>query len=71
MTSGLASRYEVDDTHVTLYLMGLAGQEARTMAVRFVPTLAATAIAPASEIYVYYEPTIRTEVPATTFTVAP
>jgi alpha-2-macroglobulin-like protein len=71
VTSGLASRYEVDESHVTLYLMGLAGQEARAMAIRFVPTLAATALAPASELYVYYEPTIRTEVAPVTFTVSP
>ena len=71
VVSGLASRYEVDETMVTLYLMGLAGGEQRQMSVRFLPTLAAAAEAPASEIYVYYEPSIRTEVPAIPFVVNP
>lgn len=69
--SGVIARYEVDDTHVTLYMMGLASGEARTVSMRFVPTLAAEAQAPTSEIYVYYEPTIRSEVGPQAFVVAP
>lgn len=71
VASGRAARYEIDAQFVTFYLMGMQSQRPRDLSMRFVPTLAATAVSPASEMYVYYEPTIRTEVAPVSFTVAP
>ena len=43
--------------------------EARKLAVRMIATLAATATAPASSVYAYYEPQLKKLPPAVRFTV--
>ena len=67
--SGRASRWEANDTHVSFYLMGLRPNQTRDLSFRSVPGLAMEAESPASEMYVYYENAIWTEVPGTRFVV--
>ena len=69
VSQGLASRYEIRETEVAFYLMGLAANAPRTLEFRQTPTLAVSADAPASTIYAYYEPAIRAEVPPFAFDV--
>jgi hypothetical protein len=56
---GAASRYEVRATDVTFYLMGLGADESRDLSFRLTPNLAVTALAPASSIYPYYDPSLE------------
>lgn len=67
--NGLASRFEVRGTDVTLYTMGMQSNQPRDMQVRFTPTLAANATAPASTIYAYYEPALHVDATAVRFDV--
>ena len=59
---GRAARMEQGASDVTFYLMGLASGQARDLSFRVVPSLAADVEAPASSAYVYYEPSIKSEV---------
>lgn len=61
VADGRAQRYEADDRTVTFYLMGVQANVPRDLSFGFVPTMAVEALAPASVIYAYYEPTIRAE----------
>ena len=63
------SRFELRDQDIVMYCMGLAPGEARKLAVRMIATLAATATAPASSVYAYYEPQLKKVRPAVRFTV--
>lgn len=65
----LVSRYEVRADDVTFYLMAMEAGEERTLQFRLTPGLAVEATAPASEIYPYYEPTLRQLVEAERFIV--
>ncbi|MEE8409043.1 MAG: hypothetical protein V3T05_05520, partial [Myxococcota bacterium] len=69
-TNGKVSRYEVNDEYVTFYLMGLQPSESRQMVLRFTPTMAVDATAPASMIYAYYEPQLKTSLAPATFSIA-
>jgi hypothetical protein len=70
VSRGAIARYEIDDSFVTMYLMGLHTSEARVLDYHVTPTLAATAVAPASAIYKYYDRTIRMDVAPISFNVA-
>ena len=59
---GRAARYEVGQSDVTFYLMGLRSGQSRDLSFESIPSLAAEVEAPASVAYVYYEPAIRSEV---------
>ncbi|MCK6547939.1 MG2 domain-containing protein [Myxococcota bacterium] len=61
--SGRASRFEVDERTVTFYLMGLEANVTRDLGFSFVPSMPLSAVAPGSEVYLYYEPTVRLETP--------
>ena len=63
------SRFELRDQDVVMYCMGLVAGEARKLPVRMTATLAATATAPASSVYAYYEPLLKRLRPAVRFTV--
>lgn len=69
VTDARIARYETDAEFVTMYLMNLEGGVARDLSFDFTPGLAVTADAPTSEMYVYYEPMIRTEAAPVRFTV--
>ena len=71
VSAGLVSRFEVNPGDVTFYLMGMRAGESRALPVRFTATLAMNGTIPGSNIYAYYEPSIRTEVPAQALVVAP
>jgi hypothetical protein len=70
VSSQAVSRYEMSDTHITFYLMGMQANQTRDLSFRMTPTIPVTAEAPGSEIYVYYEPSIRSEVGPEIFTVS-
>lgn len=67
--AGLVSRFEVRETEVAFYLMGMRGNEPRNLTYRMTPTLSIDGEAPASSIYAYYEPALRAEVGPTRFAV--
>lgn len=69
VAEGRAARFEVNSTHVSFYLMGLAAQTPRDLDFALTPTLAVRATSPSSEMYVYYEKSIRTERPGALFVV--
>ena len=69
VAQGLVSRFEVRETDVTFYLMGLQANQPRELAIRFTPTLALIADAPGSSIYAYYEPALEAKVPPVEFTI--
>ena len=69
VAAGHAARYEVDAEFVTFYLMGLSAGSPRDLSFDFIPGLAASAEAPPSEMYVYYERNIRAEAPGLRFEV--
>lgn len=69
VAAGRAARYEVDAEYVTFYLMGLEAGAPRDLSFDFVPGLAASAVAPPSEMYVYYQRDIRAQAPAQRFEV--
>ena len=63
------SRYEINATGVVFYLMGMNAGESRALDFRLTPTLAVAAEAPASTIYAYYTPSVRTEIAPVKFIV--
>ncbi len=69
VASGAIARYDVRESDVTLYLMGLRSMEARALRVGFLPTLAVAAQAPGAAIYAYYEPTLRADLAPIDFVV--
>ncbi|MCA9550095.1 MAG: hypothetical protein KC933_08675 [Myxococcales bacterium] len=69
VADGRAARYEVDAEYVTFYLMGLTAGQPRDLSFGLVPGLSASVEAPASEMYVYYQPDIRAEAPGVRFEV--
>lgn len=69
VAEGRAARYEIGASEVTFYLMGMQSGSSRDLSFGLVPTLPVTAEAPASVVYVYYEPTIRTETAPVSFVV--
>ncbi len=56
---GAVSRFEVREDDVTLYLMNLVAGETRRLDFRMTPNLVVDATAPASEIYAYYQPSLK------------
>ncbi len=70
VNAGQVSRFEVREDDVTLYLMNLAAGETRALAFRTTPNLVVDAIAPSSEIYAYYQPSLKQVLEAQRVTVA-
>ncbi len=69
VSEGRASRYELGASEVVFYAMNMQSGVSRDLSFGMVATLPVVAEAPTSAVYVYYEPTIRTEVGPITFTV--
>ncbi len=69
VAAGLASRYELRETEVAFYVMGMRGGDPRTFTFRQIPTLSIEGEAPASSVYAYYEPQLKAEAAPTRFEV--
>jgi alpha-2-macroglobulin-like protein len=71
VADGRVARFEVNERDITLYLMGMQGGQVRDLSFDLTPTLVIQGEVPASAIYAYYEPTIRTDLSPVAVRVTP